>query len=41
MSILVIVVLVTGGLEKSAVGPIGALVIGVIISFRIWGSKRT
>lgn len=33
-SILVIVALVTEGLGKSAVGPIGALIIGVIVWLR-------
>lgn len=39
VSILVIVTLVTDGIGKSAVGPIGGLIIGVIVSFRIWGAS--
>lgn len=39
VSILVIVTLATEGFGKSAVGPIGGLIIGLIASFRIWGTS--
>jgi hypothetical protein len=39
MSILAIDVLVTEGIGKSAVGPIGALIIGVLLWFRERGSS--
>jgi hypothetical protein len=41
VSILVINVLVTEGLGKSAVGPIGALIIGIIFVIRDWRPSRS
>jgi hypothetical protein len=41
MAILAIDVLVTEGIGKSAVGPIGALIIGAIIWLRDWGPEHT
>lgn len=35
----VVVDVLTEGLGKSTVGPIGGLIIGVIVSFRIWGAR--
>jgi hypothetical protein len=41
MLILVIDVLVTEGIGKSAIGPIGALIIGMIIAIRDWRPRTS